>query len=148
MKLVFIALMATVLSTVDVYAATTNGESTPLGCTGTMVIGSPTSSTTAVGWMLNGRGEVVGAEVTWTPGESSHYSLVVTVGSSTGSLSIANSDITARTDSVLISPPVSAENANSASLIILQGINSSTGSQATVGWKLNSKPLVSPSALG
>ena len=145
MRIVLIALLVVAMSTAGIYAATageTVGETASSDCTGTMTISPATSSSASVGWLRDSNGQVTAAEVTWTPGESSNYNLVVVVDDSTGSLSITTSGTATRTDSVSLSRPVSAEAASALSLAITQDVGSPTGSSASVGWLLNSSGQV------
>ena len=108
MKVLLLGLVTVaLLSTVSV-SASPGDVSAALGC----------AESISLGWGLDSAGQLTAVEVTWIPGRRADYRLEVTVEGSTGSLLVANSSTTTRTDSVSISPHVATEAITSAKVCV------------------------------
>jgi hypothetical protein len=93
------------MSTVGVYAAGLGGTPTikTIGGTGSTTVTAPTNSAMTLDWTFTGN-DVTGVDVTWTPGSSTTYDLVVTAGGNQGTLTTPTTVAgTPRTDSVTLS---------------------------------------------
>ena len=112
MKTLIMTLMiAGLMSTVGIYAATFSGGTTTktLGGSGTVTVGAPTSSAISVEWTATGN-SVTGAVVSWTPAASSDYTVTLDAGGQTGSFNTgASSGTTLRADSITLGAAVNAD---------------------------------------
>ena len=84
--LLMVLMIAGLMSTVGVYAASLGGAPTitAVGGTGTVTVNGPTSgaTTVALSWNFTG-GQVTGVDVTWTPDLAKTYDISVTAGGNT-----------------------------------------------------------------
>ena len=72
----------------------------------------------AMGWLMNSAGQVTQAQVMWDPQAGSGYELLVSLGSSSGSLLVQNPGMGTRTDIISLTPVIAAESADFANLCI------------------------------
>ncbi len=79
---------------------------------------APMGPATALGWGINGEGQVSAGVVTWTPEEDGAYLLEIAVGDSNGITLVAESGTARRSDTVVLVPPVAAHSATTATLCI------------------------------
>jgi len=103
--LLMVLMISGMMSTVGVYAAGLGGTPTikTIGGTGSTTVTAPTSSAMTLDWTFTGN-DVTGVDVTWTPGSSTTYDLVVTAGGNQGTLTTPTTVAgTPRTDSVTLS---------------------------------------------
>ena len=120
MRTLLVALMiAGLMSTVGVYAASITGSPKSVGGTGSVAVSAPTSASVTVDYNLTA-GQVVSLDVTWTPSAASNYDLDVELGASTGNLNVPSSGTVQRTDTVTISPAVDAESVTTAEVVITE----------------------------
>ncbi|PKB83943.1 MAG: hypothetical protein BZY88_01140 [SAR202 cluster bacterium Io17-Chloro-G9] len=73
-----------------------------------------------MGWLMNSTGQVTQAQVMWNPQPGSDYELLVTLGSSNGSLLVQNPGLGTRNDTISLTPAIAAESADFADLCINQ----------------------------
>ena len=71
-----------------------------------------------MGWLINRIGQVTQAQVMWNPEAGSDYELLVTLGSSSGSLLVQNPAVGTRDDLISLNPVIAAEYADFAYLCI------------------------------
>ena len=85
--LIMVMMIAGLMSTVGVYAATFTGGTTanPLGGSGNETVASPSTAAVSVSWTLTGS-QVTAAVVNWTPVATGNYTIQVTAGGTTGTL--------------------------------------------------------------
>ena len=98
--LLMVLMILGMMSTVGVYAAGLGGTPTikTIGGIGSTTVTAPTSSAMTLDWTFTG------VDVTWTPGSSTTYDLVVTAGGNQGTLTTPTTVAgTPRTDSVTLS---------------------------------------------
>lgn len=108
--LTMVLMVAALMSTVGVYAASVTGASKALGGTGDVTVSAPTASTVTVSYTTDANGDVTAADVSWTPSAITTYEVKVKIGTTTGTLSVTTTDLLGRTDTVSISPAVPTEN--------------------------------------
>ena len=113
--LLMVLMIAGLMSTVGVYAASLGSSSTgTIGGTGDLSVSAPTSAGVTVAWTTDTNGDVTGADVTWTPAVSLIYTIrvtakdssLVTLNSGTFTLG-AVSGVVSRTDSVVLAATAS-----------------------------------------
>ena len=120
MRTIFMAmLVAALMATVGVYAASITGSTKTLGGTGSVTVTAP-STTAAAKFNVSG-GNVATVDVTWTPAASSNYTISVDLnaGTSTGSLGITTSGTVQRTDTVTVAS-IAASAVTSVDLVIAE----------------------------
>ena len=126
--LLMVLMIAGLMSTVGVYAASLGSSSTKtLGATGSVTVGAPTSSGVTIAWTFDSNGDVTGADVTWDPAVSKIYTIRVTTKNSvpsvlsTGTMTLsAVSGTDPRTDSVSLSATAASAIAT-AEVVISEG---------------------------
>mgnify|MGYP001326621163 CR=1 FL=1 len=120
MRTLMIALLvAGLMSTVGVYAASITGSAKTVGGTGSVAVSAPTGASVSVAYNIT-TGQVVSVDVTWTPSADSDYDLDVEIGASTGTLNVPTSGTVQRTDTVTISPNIDAESVTTAEVVITE----------------------------
>lgn len=100
--LLMVFMIAGMMSTVGVYAASLGGTPTikTVGGTGSTTVSGPTSSAVTLDWNFTGS-NVTGVDVTWTPDGATTYNINVTAGGTTGTLTTGTTVAsTQRTDTV------------------------------------------------
>lgn len=115
--ILMVLMIAGLMSTVGVYAATLGSSTTgTVGGTGSVTVSAPTSTGVTVAWTTDGNGDVTGADVTWDPAVSLIYTIRVTTKNSvpavlsSGTLTLASvSGIDPRTDSITLSPTAASD---------------------------------------
>ena len=109
--ILMVLMIAGLMSTVGVYAAGLGGTPTikTLGGTGSTSVASPTGSTVTVVWVSDANGQVIRADVTWTPTVSSDYTVIVKAGSTTGTQTVTTSGTTEITTQVTLSATAAAD---------------------------------------
>lgn len=117
-NLIMVLMVAGLMSTVGVYAASVTGSPKALGGTGSVTVSAPTSSTVTSTFITDSSGDVTSVKVGWTPSSTNAVDIRVIVGSSTGTLSVTPADTTAREDTISISPVVAADLVTTAEVII------------------------------
>ena len=117
--LIYGVLLAIVMATVGIYAASISGTNKTLGGTGSVAVTAPASSAT-VAWTTNSSNNVSSVDVTWTPAANANYTVKVVVGSSYGTATVTGSGTDPRTDSVTLSAPVGADAVTAATVVISQ----------------------------
>lgn len=103
--ILMVFMIAGMMSTAGVYAAGLGGSPTTktVGGTGSTSVSAPTSSPITLDWNFTGS-NVTGVDVTWTPGASTTYDIVVTAGATQGTLTTPTTVAsTPRTDTVSMS---------------------------------------------
>lgn len=110
-------LLAVLMGTVGIYAASISGSTKTLGGTGSVTVTAP-ASTSSVTFVTDSAGLVTTANVTWTPAANSNYTIKVSAGGSTGSATITASGTISRTDPVTLTPSVAANLVTSATVVI------------------------------
>ena len=120
MRTLLVALMiAGLMSTVGIYAASLTGTSKTIGGTGSVTVSQPAAAASVE--LVLTAGNVTGAEVTWTPAAAGAYTLYVDIntGFSTGSLSIPVSGTIERVaDLVALSPSIEPDAVTSVEVVI------------------------------
>ena len=102
--LLMVFMIAGMMSTVGVYAASLGGAPTikKVGGTGSSTVSGPTASAITLDWNFTGS-NVTGVDVTWTPDAATTYDITVTAGGNTGTLTTPTTVAsTQRTDTVTI----------------------------------------------
>ncbi len=101
--LLMVLMIAGMFSTVGVYAAGFGSTPSTKALTGSgdESVSAPNTGTVTLGYSTTGDA-VTGIIVTWTPSASAAYDLTVVAGGTTGSLNVANSGTSERTDTVPI----------------------------------------------
>ncbi len=103
MRTIFMSmLVAALMATVGVYAASITGSTKTLGGTGSVTVTAP-ATTAAAKFNVSG-GNVATVDVTWTPASNDNYTISVDInaGTSTGSLGVTSSGTSPRTDTVTV----------------------------------------------
>ena len=80
-NLSIVMLVAILMTSVGVYAASISGTSKTIGGTGTVTVSAPASAVTAK-YNLDSAGKVASVDVTWTPTVSLNYTIDVQAGTS------------------------------------------------------------------
>ena len=116
-KIAIGVLLAMLVMTAGVYAASMSGTTKKLSSTGSTTVDAPSAAAT-LGWTLDATGDVTAGKVSWTPVADSDYTITVTVNGITGTGAITTSGTSFRTDSITISPSITSENVTSGIVII------------------------------
>ena len=109
--LVMTLMIAGLMATVGIYAATFTGGTTTktLGGSGTVTVGSPSTVAVSVDWTVSGA-NVTGGVVNWTPVTSSDYTITVATGGQSGTFNTgASSGTTPRNDAFTLGVAVAAD---------------------------------------
>ena len=114
-----VLMMAILFATVGIYAASVTGTTKTLGGTGSVTVSAPATSA-SVSWTVDSSGDVTAGIVDWTPASEGDYTLKVQVGASTGTFSCTTCGTSARSDSVSISPVISADSVSGATVTIIE----------------------------
>ena len=93
-----------------------------LGSTSIKMVSEPSTTPLGIGWTLAANGDVNGAEITWTPRDTSDYKITVKInGTGTkGSATVSGTADTERTDHVDLSPTVDPLDCTSIKVTIKQ----------------------------
>ena len=120
--LLMVLMIAGLMSTVGVYAASTLGTATlkTVGGTGTAAVSAPTSGGVSIAWSQDASGAIVGATVTWTPAVDADYMITVTAGSTVGTLAVASSGTAERTSDLVTLSATAPDAVTSAEVIIVE----------------------------
>ena len=116
-KIAIGVLLAILVMTAGVYAASMSGTTKRLGGTGSTTVDAPSAAAT-LGWGLNSTGDVITGDVSWTPVADSDYTILVRVGGVTGTGAITTSGTSFRTDSITKSPSVASDSITAAIVVI------------------------------
>ena len=109
--------LAIMLATVGIYASSITGTNKTIGGTGAIGVSSPATATTAK-WNLDTSGQVVSADVTWTPASASNYTITVNAGGVSGTATITGSGTVSRTDTVTLVSAVNATTVTTGEVVI------------------------------
>lgn len=117
--ILLILVVAMLMTTVGVFAASMTGSAKTLGGTGSVTVSAPATSA-AIAWTTNTSGQVTGGTVTWTPAANLNYTIRLTAGGQTGTVSCTACGIVSRADAITLGVAVAADTVTSATAVIAQ----------------------------